>query len=416
MMEDYLRKKSTIELKALCNAFDLPIFTSPKNMIKVLIQGLQTTSSLDLILKIFPTKVINELLSRDFQICTCCKGTFLAGGHIKCSQCNSMQHIRCITDNSRIKPYYCPDCILKKISPFEPVTDILVPATKFTEEIRENSKVYNSEINYELPERLYSKIKAGNGSVQIQARCIKMDGKSINQVWPPNGFLIINDKLAMKFLCPNKTNQKMRRDAPLNVTKIINVGNNSVSLIVSNDPNTYFLSLVMIQKKSERDFINEVKEKNGISSEESVDFFKNILRNESPDVESFSYPLPLTCPISMTFISHPVRGVNCRHIWCFDLETFVHLQNTRTNSWKCPKCPNYVYDLVYDHYIKDILEAAASENNKGPAEIFPDGTFKLNEAATLSISYSLPIKRELNTQADPAKIIKEKEIICIDSD
>ena len=111
----------------------------------------------------------------------------------------------------------------------------------------------------------------------------------------------------------------------------------------------------------------------------------------------------LKCPLSLSRIIHPGRGVNCKHINCFNIETFINMyryNNSSSNSWQCPHCPNIIKmkDLLYDRYFAGILEETEGYNF---VEINNDGSYKvINENKKRRIMSS-EIK---------------KEIICIDVD
>lgn len=48
----------------------------------------------------------------------------------------------------------------------------------------------------------------------------------------------------------------------------------------------------------------------------------------------------------------PVRGVNCTHLECFDLGTYLELQ-VMNPYWQCPRCQQRVEakDLRIDEYV-----------------------------------------------------------------
>jgi hypothetical protein len=45
----------------------------------------------------------------------------------------------------------------------------------------------------------------------------------------------------------------------------------------------------------------------------------------------------LKCPITFKRIALPARGHECKHIQCFDLESYLQM-NCDRGSWKCPVC------------------------------------------------------------------------------
>lgn len=71
---------------------------------------------------------------------------------------------------------------------------------------------------------------------------------------------------------------------------------------------------------------------------------------------SSKYLLPLTCPLSGALLQVPVRGCNCKHIACFDLESFRH---SAPAGWKCPMigCDALVYPeaLRRDSFLEALL-------------------------------------------------------------
>lgn len=68
----------------------------------------------------------------------------------------------------------------------------------------------------------------------------------------------------------------------------------------------------------------------------------------------------LTCPITLTRIGIPARGRDCRHLQCFDLDSFVQVtkgSKAFNNRWKCPECPLILRTdvLVVDPFVTEIL-------------------------------------------------------------
>jgi len=58
---------------------------------------------------------------------------------------------------------------------------------------------------------------------------------------------------------------------------------------------------------------------------------------EKSHVYLFCYQVPLKCPITFKRITLPARGHECKHIQCFDLESYLQL-NCERGSWRCPVC------------------------------------------------------------------------------
>ena len=56
-----------------------------------------------------------------------------------------------------------------------------------------------------------------------------------------------------------------------------------------------------------------------------------------PSLEQTSQKVSLRCPVTYKRIGLPARGHDCRHIQCFDLESYLKL-NCEKGLWKCPVC------------------------------------------------------------------------------
>jgi len=82
----------------------------------------------------------------------------------------------------------------------------------------------------------------------------------------------------------------------------------------------------------------------------------------------------LRCPLTVCRIKTPVRGVNCLHPQCVDLEAFLSFSN-RTSIWQCPVCmkPLKYEDLLEDDKMAEILEKTKEDVDQ--VRLFPDGTF-----------------------------------------
>lgn len=57
----------------------------------------------------------------------------------------------------------------------------------------------------------------------------------------------------------------------------------------------------------------------------------------SDGLEQTAQKVPLKCPITYKRITLPARGHDCKHIQCFDLESYLQM-NCERGNWRCPVC------------------------------------------------------------------------------
>ncbi|RKP00881.1 hypothetical protein CXG81DRAFT_19239 [Caulochytrium protostelioides] len=70
--------------------------------------------------------------------------------------------------------------------------------------------------------------------------------------------------------------------------------------------------------------------------------------------------IPLRCPVTMLRMKKPVRGNLCKHLACFDLESWVTIHKNAVD-FRCMLCPNrlFVDQLVWDRYIERLCQTVA---------------------------------------------------------
>ncbi|KAK4052244.1 E3 SUMO-protein ligase pli1 [Microbotryomycetes sp. JL221] len=97
-------------------------------------------------------------------------------------------------------------------------------------------------------------------------------------------------------------------------------------------------------------------------------------QNQDTDL-CVSFGVAIKDPLTLARIKVPVRSINCSHVACFDAQMWFSM-NEQTPTWTCPICSKVlrVEDLVYDEFIKDILDTCDSEVDAVTIE--PDGTWR----------------------------------------
>eukprot|EP01105_Mastigella_eilhardi_P027103 TRINITY_DN819_c0_g1_i2.p3 TRINITY_DN819_c0_g1~~TRINITY_DN819_c0_g1_i2.p3 ORF type:complete len:212 (-),score=33.52 TRINITY_DN819_c0_g1_i2:54-689(-) len=84
----------------------------------------------------------------------------------------------------------------------------------------------------------------------------------------------------------------------------------------------------------------------------------------------------LECPISRLPLKKPARGQRCGHAQCFDLNTYLLLNQQRPLSkWECPICKRAAPfgELVVDGYMSDVLLRCG--RSAGAVTLLPSGDF-----------------------------------------
>ncbi|OXB65130.1 hypothetical protein ASZ78_001798 [Callipepla squamata] len=116
----------------------------------------------------------------------------------------------------------------------------------------------------------------------------------------------------------------------------------------------------------------------------------NATLNGEDGVEQTAIKVSLKCPITFRRIQLPARGHDCKHVQCFDLESYLQL-NCERGTWRCPVCNKtaLLEGLEVDQYMWGILNAI---QNSEFEEVTIDPTCSWRP---------VPIKSDIHIKDDP---------------
>ena len=125
---------------------------------------------------------------------------------------------------------------------------------------------------------------------------------------------------------------------------------------------------------------------------------------DDDDIQATATRLVLSCPLSMRRLGTPVRTAECRHLECFDLESYVELAKTSTRPrWSCPLCSASArpHQLRVDSWVAHVLEKASGAQLE--VEVRPDGSFGTPSSSGTSFSHT-GRKRKQSGDAAPLEL------------
>ncbi|KAL7056758.1 hypothetical protein AAHC03_025647 [Spirometra sp. Aus1] len=123
-----------------------------------------------------------------------------------------------------------------------------------------------------------------------------------------------------------------------------------------------------------------------IAASETLTMVKSKLTFED-DLQSDGWiPVSLLCPLALTRIEIPVRSVNCDHLQCFDLSSYLTI-NKKRPRWSCPVCssPAPFRDLRRDDFFVQLM---ADQSLKDAEMVHVDANGHWREASMPSESDS----------------------------
>lgn len=206
--------------------------------------------------------------------------------------------------------------------------------------------------------------------------------------WPQYAELQVNGIVVP--VVPRPSSQLLgsngRDDGPV-ITTLCHEGQNKIFLS-SADTRPFCFGIRIARRRTVDQVLNLVpKEADGESFEDSLARVRRCLRggNTTDDADSDSdlevvadfFPVSLRCPNSGSRIRTAGRFKPCVHMGCFDLQTFVEL-NQRSRKWQCPTClKNYsVENIIIDQYFNRITSLLRNCNEDvNEIDVKPDGSW-----------------------------------------
>jgi hypothetical protein len=221
--------------------------------------------------------------------------------------------------------------------------------------------------------------------------------------WPPHIFITVNDEIILPRL-----KQHYHEDLPVELTNFLVEGKNIIDIALPSYPQNikqdvaYFIAVEIIVTLDHESVCALVSSSPHISTDETKSDIKRRLQLDTDDIiiESDALTITVADSFSSKLFDIPVRGRNCRHLECIDLENWLNSrpckisqeagEPTMVNTWHCPICGQDARpdNLQVDDFFVEIKNKLLEEGkgNTKRIEIVADGTWKAvkvtNENAT----------------------------------
>jgi len=143
----------------------------------------------------------------------------------------------------------------------------------------------------------------------------------------------------------------------------------------------YGIEVVLARKLPINETLNLLKSNLFIrKAEETLKIIKNSF-SANDEIQLDAVKVPLTCPVTRKVIQLPLIGQNCKHVNCFEGDTFLQMHLNKP-EWTCPVCYNLIRknELLRDPFIEDILHS--TQRKVDQIEFDQLGNFKAAEPET----------------------------------
>lgn len=189
--------------------------------------------------------------------------------------------------------------------------------------------------------------------MELQLKCFHHEDRQMNTNWPASVQVSANANPLVIDRGENKSSHR-----PLYLKNVCQSGRNTIQITVSACCCSHLFVLQMVHRPTVRHVLQSLLRRNLLPAEHSIAKIKRYFlaghagpnngippqTNERGElIEQISQKIFLKCPIAQfKRIGLPARGHECKHIQCFDLESYLQL-NCERGTWRCPVCKYVLY-------------------------------------------------------------------------
>ncbi|XP_058098651.1 E3 SUMO-protein ligase SIZ1 isoform X2 [Magnolia sinica] len=349
-----------------------------------------------------PKEEVAEDFQLDLKIRCPCGSVLFNESMIQCEdpRCKVWQHMGCVIIPEKpmesVQPevpsqFYCEICRLNRADPFWlTVAHPLFPVKMTTSNIPTDgtNPVQNVEKKFQLTRADRDLLQKTD--YDLQAWCMLLNDKvSFRMQWPQYSDLQVN---GVPIRTTNRPGSQLlgingRDDGPA-ITTCCREGINQITL-QGCDARIFCMGVRIVKRRTVQQVLNMVpKESDGERLEDALARVcrcigggaaaENADSDSDLEVVAESVTVNLRCPMSGSRMKIAGRFKPCVHMGCFDLETFVEL-NQRSRKWQCPIClKNYALEnIIIDPYfnrITSLMQDCSEDVNE--IDVKPDGSWR----------------------------------------
>ena len=305
---------------------------------------------------------------------------------IKCNNCESYQHIKCISpENNMKKNYICYNCQLKIFDPFiYHIQNILPPVKVLSSPYSDNEK----SIYFSFNQKTIKK----NQFIILQI--FKLSETGFTFEYPKGLTLILNNET---LLTTNKYDHRIYHPIVFKMNELITNKHYkrikgviySYFKIGEGEKNLLYIKLSKNHNKSYNflfiiDLIEVIEDDNLIIAKTNkysdINILKKIIYESESDLSVTEEFNLIDIYSGVDFITLPARGRYCKHLSCFDFKKYLFIDRS-AKKFLCPICKRKIGLPYIDLKMKEIIDNCIS---KGIKKININSNYEILEEFYLS--------------------------------
>eukprot|EP00898_Chlorokybus_atmophyticus_P007112 jgi/Chlat1/7401/Chrsp6S07487 len=309
---------------------------------------------------------------------------------VQCDGCGVWVHCSCFglgaVESDLPAQYYCDVCRAARADPFWQSVAVVFPSTMLQAVAQQSNPMLLLERTFLLTRSHMRMLQSKE--CELQVMCILLnDAVPFRLHWPTFANLRVN---VMPVRVYTRGGQQQlgnnARDEPAKISAFVREGINRVAL-TAYDTRPFALMIVLSRQRLLQELTAQVVR------DESQDAYEVALEmvrqrcgggksseaedGDDNDLVALSSVVSLRDPLGGMRIQEPGRYRDCTHLACFDIPTYLEMQQ-RTRKWQCPICLKHaaIETLYIDPYFLRVLQALQQDEDATEIELAADASWR----------------------------------------
>ncbi|KAK0406014.1 hypothetical protein QR680_018317 [Steinernema hermaphroditum] len=246
---------------------------------------------------------------------------------------------------------------------------------------------------------------------EIIVRFFNADGVELERSdFNPPDYLVAVNNVNVPVPRPSPFSPEKALSMPVDISKYIRRGLNEHTIEVrwSETTTRFAIGMYHVTHWSYKDLLARIRpnERSIRTKEQTKHLIAKVLSaDKDSDMRIDTIRVSLLCPLTLKRMQCPAKGRQCGHLQCFDLESFLQMNECRP-KFNCPVCPKRIslMNLVVDEFFLNLIKSTKEARPRiKEVELREDASYEL-----------IPDDNDVDDMEDEAPVVIDEIVLSDD--
>lgn len=189
--------------------------------------------------------------------------------------------------------------------------------------------LHTSHLHFTVKPPIYQSLLQRD-DLDLHFKAFAINDLSMSTNWPPGLTISLNQSAIQ----PDERSQR-----PCSIKALMQPGVNTLQITVSQCLYSHQFMIHVVNRPAIGAVVADLVKRKSVPREVCLSNIRAQLSGSNHDgVVATAMNVPLKCALSQARVRVPARGADCKHVACFDLESYLSVNSGERASWTCPVC------------------------------------------------------------------------------